>query len=115
MDQNVTGRSENRKNKVHNNEGKVLTLWAVEDASLGTGLDGLVQASVEGSIGSSTKVMVGLDVLLDGLTAIENEKSQLTAQAKCARRAEIATTTRQRKKTNLLPLRSLSCRLKTSC
>ena len=66
MDQNVTGRSENRKNKVHNNEGKVLTLWAVEDASLGTGLDGLVQASVEGSIGSSTKVMVGLDVLLDG-------------------------------------------------
>jgi hypothetical protein len=47
------------------------TLWLLEDVALNTGLEGLGQVRGECIVGSGSKAVVGLNVLLDGLSAVE--------------------------------------------
>lgn len=51
--------------------GVTLTLGTREDALLLTRGDSTVDVALEGSIGKVVDLVVGLDVLLDGLTAVE--------------------------------------------
>lgn len=52
-------------------EGAELTLWTQEDITLLARCDGTVNVALEHSIGDFAEVVVGLDVLLDSLTAVE--------------------------------------------
>lgn len=95
----------------------VVTLWRCE-RTLGTRKftllltrgDGAVDVALKGSVGHVADLVVGLDVLLDGLTAVEvtvSKSSWVRCDGSDVR--TFGTSKTSCGETNLDPLRSLSC------
>ena len=57
------------------------TLGEAEVAVVKTLVDGSIDTALEHGIGGIPEVVVGLEVLLDGLTAVERQKSACCSQA----------------------------------
>lgn len=67
------------------------TFWLSEVALFNTSLEGAVEHRVELGLARVLDLVVGLDVLLDGLTAVIVDKSQLVSQVQNTASSGVAT------------------------